>query len=206
MNQDKLVEQLTQGLERTRPALPGMGRLLLLSLAMGAALAALIGLRPDLLTIMQSQPFRLEILLLALLAIGGYALALRSAVPGLLQNPRLGFGVLAVEIFLLALLFLRHESLGFPEHFFAGAHCTFLITVSSTLPMIFALRSLRQGAPTYPRLSMAFALLGSFAVGIGFQQLICFSQDPWHLITWHLGILPASMLLSWVLGRRVLAW
>jgi hypothetical protein len=209
MNQDSFIDQLTSDLQKSPPQSSSLRLILFMllgSLGSGLLLIAVSNLRPDIRQALSTWSFIWEFSLLIALAIAAYGLAVRSLVPGVIhQTSRIWLGLGLIFAGLLQLI-AQHPQGGVSSGFFGGAHCSLLIAINSLLPTIFALSMMRRGAPTRPRLSMALALSGSFGVAIAVQQWICPVDDPWHLMSWHVSLLPLALIAASCLGRRVLGW
>jgi len=209
MKDDLYIDSLASDLQKSRvPYAPGRSLLLMvfISLVCAAVMLAIWGFRADIGQAWDRPGFQLELILLLGLSLVAYVMAERSSVPGLLRHPARGFIGLLMLLFLAVGMVVQHPHSEILPNFMEGWHCLALIAANGMLPMFFALRLIKNGASTHPRLTMTLALLGSFGAAVGIQHLICPMESSWHLILWHLGILPAAMIMSWALGRRVLGW
>lgn len=207
---EKLIDDLAQGLEKSRKTWTHkqlLAFMLLFSILCSLITTFVIGLRFDIERAFEGLDFRLELFLLASLALSAYFMAARTAIPGLVRAPRPMFWAILFVIAVLCGLFLRHPA--HPEfgEWSGGWHCFALIMANAFFPTLLALWMIRrQAATTRPLLTMAFVLLGSLATAVAVQHLLCKIDDPWHLVIWHLGVLPVALLLARVLGHRVLRW
>ncbi|HYX32872.1 MAG TPA: DUF1109 domain-containing protein [Oligoflexus sp.] len=207
---EELIEDLTRDLQAVRSnrspwRIPA--KILLASAASGAMMLSLIGFRSDIEQLRMDQTYHLELILLAFFTLTAVIMTERAAIPGrMLDPPRRAFGALLMSFTALLVVVKNYPSTGVQMSFWEGWHCLALIIVSAILPTLIGLRLVKREAPTWPRSTLAFALLGSFGAAVGIQHLICPGNSPLHLIAWHLAALPVSLLIAWLWGRRVLAW
>ncbi|MDQ3231497.1 MAG: DUF1109 domain-containing protein [Pseudobdellovibrionaceae bacterium] len=207
MRENLFIETLIRDLKKAPAAISSMrliGGMLLVSLVSCAIFILMIGLRFDSVDVMQRWDYWLELMLLFVMAIGGFIMAERSSVPGLWRRSPSGLLMLSTALLIfIGMLTLHPQDAVGP---FEKAYCSVLIMTDGMLPLAFALYAIKRRAPTRPRLTMAMVLLGSFAGAVAVQHLICPLDDRWHLLVWHASILPLSLLFAWSWGRRILGW
>jgi hypothetical protein len=165
------------------------------------------GLRFDRMGAMDSLAYRTELFLLLGLVFTSYLMAAASTIPGRARAPSaVLFGLLLLILALAALFSAQPESFD-STHWSDCWHCLALITVNALLPTlatVFFIR--RRAAPTRPRLTMAFILLGTLGSAVAVQHLICPFNETWHLVVWHLAVLSGALLLARAAGAKILRW
>lgn len=86
------------------------------------------------------------------------------------------------------------------------AECLGLILLLSIVPVIVALRVMRQGATTNPGLSAALAGLTSATGAATGYSLFCTRDNPLFFVTWYgAAILIVTLIAAWF-GRNALRW
>ncbi len=212
MKNESLIEQLSSNLVPTKALKSRTWALLSIlgiSILSGIALLGICGHRSNLDSVARESRFYAELLLLFLATVGSFRWATLSSIPGVLQKPHLKLGLLIGIGILMVTLIAQHSGL-FPKgdewQFFvkSGSHCSILISTCAFMPMVWGYREMKQGACTWPRLSLALIGVGSFSAAILVQHMICPSDDLWHLLVWHLGMLPIAVIIALALGRKVL--
>lgn len=212
MKHESLIEQLSSNLAPA-PTLKSRNAafvaMLAVSVLSGLALLALCGLRSNINEAIHEIGFSIELILLCLAAVASFRWASLSSVPGVLQKPQIKIWTLTGIALCLLILIAQHSG-AFPQDdewssfVKSGSHCTILISICALLPIAWSYFETRKGACTRPRLSLALILVGSFSAAIMVQQVICPSDDLWHLLVWHFGLLPIAVLAALALGRKVL--
>jgi hypothetical protein len=207
---EQLIQDLTKNLEKSRkPWLPGLWLtiMLLLSIVSGSMILNTWGLRFDISGAMDSLAYRTELFLLLGLVFISYLMAAAGMVPGRARAPRtVLFGLLLLILALAALFSVHPESHG-SAHWSDGWHCLALIAVNASLPtLVTVFFAKRRAAPTRPALTMAFILIGTIGSAVAVQHLICPYNETWHLVVWHLAILPGALLLARAAGAKILRW
>jgi len=191
------------------------GRALALALIPGVAIAlglhfAILGLRPDLLTLL-GEPRLLFKLCLTILLLGlSRPLVLRLVRPG--ASVRRAALMLAIVPALLAAANLA-ELLAVPAAEWGqrlvgnnAMFCLKSIPFLAAAPLVATLLALRQGAPERPALAGAAAGLFAGAIGAACYATHCPDDSPLFVAAWYtlgIGIVAA---IGAVVGRRLLRW
>jgi len=186
------------------------GQTLLAATALALAVAmvmvvVLIGVRPDLMTLMQngSLPFKLASTLL--LACGGFIVAKRTMQP---DAPALPLAALLPGLILLAvgaatdhsgLSILGGSNVSVPA-------CVGAILMLSIPAFVLVLRALRTGAPTRPNFAGAAAGFLSGALGAAAYALACKNDGELFVAVWYGAAILMMTGLGAVIGRRALVW
>jgi len=185
-------------------------RMLIAATAAAGVFLSLVGPRADIVTALGHPLVVTKTLLPALLA----AIALPAAVRFLRPGAQLGaraflFGVpAAIAAVLWIVTFARTAA---PARFadvtpFSLAECLGLIIVISILPTIFALRLMRTGATTRPRLAGALTGLAVAACAATGYSFFCTQDNPLFYLTWYGTAIAVVSAAGAALGGRWLAW
>jgi hypothetical protein len=207
---EQLIQDLTKNLEKSRkPWLPSLwlAIMLLLSIVSGSMILNTWGFRFDIGGAMDSLAYRTELFLLLGLVFTSYLMAAAGMVPGRTRAPRAVLFAVLLLILALAALFSAHPEAHGSAHWSDGWHCLALIAVNASLPTLVTVFFVkRRAAPTRPTLTMAFILLGTIGSAVAVQHLICPFNETWHLLVWHLAVLPGALLLARAAGAKILRW
>ncbi len=185
-----------------RALLAASARCLLVAIAMAIVL---IGVRPDLMTLVQngSLPFKLTSTLL--LACGGFIITKRTMQPDASALP---LAALLPGAFLLAAgAAMDHSGLSI-----SGASnisvpaCVGAILMLSMPAFILVLGTLRTGAPTRPNMAGAAAGFLSGALGAAAYAFACKNDGELFVAVWYGAAIFMMTGLGAVIGRRALAW
>ena len=170
-----------------------------------ALVAGWVGLRADLLAMVQRAPFHFKIASMLALACGGLFLVRRAARPG--PTGRVLVPLLP-SLLLLALGAAVDRSglplLGGSE--ISAPACIGAIVIVSLPALTMLLGLLRRGAPTEPATAGAMAGLLAGALGATAYTLACKNDGGVFVAIWY----PVAILilagLGAAIGRRLLAW
>ncbi|GLK72769.1 DUF1109 family protein [Ancylobacter dichloromethanicus] len=176
----------------------------------GAVFFTTVGLRPDFALAAGTPRFPLKFALMLPLALGAAGVTLAMAQPAagsgiwrwvLVAVSALAVGAIASELYVLP-----------PEMWMTSlvgqnaAFCLRTIPLLALGPLACLLLVLRQGAPTYPGLTGAFAGLAAGAIGATWYAAHCPDDSPLFVAVWYsLGIL-AMTLAGYAGGRSLLRW
>lgn len=188
-----------------------IGALILGATAAAAALFLLIaGVRPDLAEALGRPFVPLKTLLplaVALLAIGPVLHLMRpEARAGWRLAPLLLSLAGAALLWALSFRGQPAEARFAEVGWLSVAECLGFILLISVAPAIFALRLLRQGASTAPRLSGALAGLATAAMAAAGYSFFCKQDNPLFFLTWYAVAIALVTLGASVAGARMLRW
>lgn len=198
------------------PALPALRPVAMGGMILGATAAAVLlflavaGVRPDLVLVLAQPAGQVKTLLplaLALLALGpALHLTRPEARAGLRLWPL--FVPLAVAIALwLASFAGQPAALRFADvSVLSVAECVGFILLIAALPAVLALRLLRQGASTRPRLSGALTGLAVSAATTTGYSFFCIQDNPLFFLTWYgvaIALVSGGAALA---ATRILRW
>jgi hypothetical protein len=191
------------------------GRALALALIPGVAIAvglhfAILGLRPDLLTLLGEPRLLFKLCLTILLVALSRPLVLRLVRPG--ASVRRAALMLAIVPALLAAANLA-ELLAVPAAEWGqrlvgnnAMFCLKSIPFLAAAPLVATLLALRQGAPEHPALAGAAAGLFAGAIGAACYATHCPDDSPVFVAAWYtlgIGIVAA---IGAAAGSRLLRW
>ncbi len=210
------TEDLIAELAAAGPAAPALnpratGLRMVMAVALAAGLFLLIaGPRADLAAKLVEPLILVKTLLPAMLAFIALPLALRMMRP----DTRLGGRALwfALPAALAALLWIATFVTTAPQARFADvsafslAECLGLILAISALPAAFALRLMRRGASTRPRLTGALAGLAIAACAATGYSFFCTQDNPLFYLTWYGTAIAVVSAAGAALGGRWLRW
>lgn len=192
-----------------------VGRGVALALAAGALASLLllvvtVGLRHDLVSVIDTVRVAFKMGVTLLLALLAGMLVLRIARPGVPLRARVA--MLLVPPILLA-IGVAAEFSALPESAWnaawlgrSAAFCLFFIPVLSLAPLAVLILALREGAPEHPALAGAAAGLAASAIGAAVYAWHCADDSPLFVATWYslaIGLVTVAGALA---GRRWLRW
>jgi hypothetical protein len=191
------------------------GRALALALIPGVAIAlglhfAILGLRPDLLTLLGEPRLLFKLCLTILLVALSRPLVLRLVRPG--ASVRRAALMLAIVPALLAAADLA-ELIAVPAaewgQRLVGANAIFClesIPFLAAAPLAAALLALRQGAPEHPAIAGAAAGLFAGAIGAALYATHCPDDSPLFVAAWYTLAIGFVVAIGGIAGSRVLRW
>ncbi len=200
----ELVERLVADLRPVRPVRLArvFGWFLLGEVCAAAAVAWMMGLRPDIGQRLAEPAFVAMLAALALAGAGCAAAAVHAALPGRYVRRSAEFWLLASPLLLAALVLLVRP---WPEHwqgwrvFLTGCwKCTAATAASAALPWLVAVVVLRRLAPLIALRVALFAGFSAFLIGALVTQLHCPMVSNMHLAFAHL--LPVMLLSAAACG------
>lgn len=210
------TEDLIAELAASGPAAPalsprGMGLRVVAAVALAAGLfLTLAGTRADLAAHLREPLILTKTLLPAALAAIALPLGLRMLRPGA-RIGRAGLW-LALPAGLAVLLWAATFARAAPAARFADvtafalSECVGLIIAIAALPMVLALRMMRAGAATRPRLAGALTGLGVAGLAATGYSLFCTQDNPLFYLTWYGTAIVAVSGAAAALGGRWLAF
>jgi hypothetical protein len=191
------------------PKAPGFERALLIGvgLSLVAAIAIvvpIVGIRSDILTVVQLGPFHYKIATTLLLAIGAFVLVRRAGQAG----ATLPLTALAPGLLLLAFGAATDTSGLSP---LGGSSLSVPICVSAILLMavpalVAILYALQRGVPTRPGVAGAMAGLLAGALGAAVYTLSCKNDGGLFVAVWYGTAMLITTCAGAAIGRRTLAW
>jgi hypothetical protein len=210
------TDDLIRALAADGAEAPPIGRAFGTRLVPGVILAvclysAVLGLRPNLLTALESDPrVFFKIGLMVLLACLIAPLALRLVRPGSKWRGS-ALSLICVPVLLLAAVGIELSVL--PQTDWAprlighnAVLCMISIPLLAVGPLAALLLGMRYGAPTQPALAGAAAGLFAGAIGAALYATHCPDDSPLFVVTWYvLGIAIVTVAGS-VIGARLLRW
>ena len=195
MNTDELIKSLAAEAGPVKP-LPPLGRRFILWLVVSLLYALFclfwIGWRTDLRAVATAPGFIWQTLLLAMLTVSSAWLAFVLSIPGRERGHagKIAVGLVAVA-WLTTLLVLILIT---PDHSPGdGWACSLHITLVGLLPAILLMLMIKRAAPLqwlWAGISVGLAMI---ALGATALQFACGTDDPMHLLFWHL--LPGVFLV-----------
>ncbi|MBD3786671.1 MAG: DUF1109 domain-containing protein [Sphingomonadales bacterium] len=210
------TEDLIAELAASGPAAPaltprGTGLRMLAAVALAAGLFLMLaGTRADLAARLAEPLILTKTLLPAMLAAIALPLGLRMMRPGArIGRAALWFALPAsLAVLLWAATFARTApAVRFADvTAFALSECVGLIIAIAALPMVFALRLMRAGAATRPRLAGALTGLGIAGLAATGYSLFCTQDNPLFYLTWYGAAIAAVSAAAAALGARWLAF
>ena len=186
------------------------GQALLAATALALAVAmvmvtVVIGVRPDLMNLMQNGSPLFKLASTLLLACGGFIVAKHTMQP---DAPTLHLIALLPGVVLLAagaamdhsgLSVLGASNISVPA-------CVGAILMLSIPAFVLVLRALRTGAPTRPNIAGAAAGFLSGALGAAAYALACKNDGELFVAVWYGAAILMMTGLGAVIGRRALVW
>ena len=192
MANDALLNQLVNDLRptRRRGPLPQIAWLAGLALVELAGFAGLGTTRPDIVAALSLPAFWWKLVSLALLALVGLSLAIRSSDPGF--SPRAGLrglvaivGAVLISGWLIDAQVIHRQSLAARLAWQMGIQCLEMMAVLSIPPIIALGMLLRRGAPTDQPGSAWAAGAGAAGWGAFIFAFHCPSDDPLYIVVWY---------------------
>jgi hypothetical protein len=212
MRTEDLQNLLVADLPSARPRFP---RILLVRLLCGALLSAVlffaaIGVRHDLAAALAGPRLWLKFAFVLSLLPASLVLTKRSAEPGAPYGSW-GYALLAVPVLLtigVALELMSTPASSWLVRLVGSnaRYCLTLIPLLAAPTLACVLLALREGAPTSPRLSGAFAGLLAGATGAAFYATHCPDDSPLFLATWYPLAIAAVTFIGFLAGSRMLRW
>ena len=210
MRTDDLINALARDVV---PALPPLGRQLVLAMAITVPAAAClmlfaIGMREDAMMAIAEGWFGIKLALMVLVAACGWLLLGSASRPGRL-----------VPLWLLAVVAAMFGAAGLADVGLLGAadwqqrlvgdnaaRCLVTIPLLALLPLGGALHVLRDSAPASPALAGAAAGLLAGGIGAVLYGLHCTDDSPLFLAVWYVGGIMLVVLAGALAGRKLLNW
>lgn len=205
---DRLVQDLSPVSPLPLPAIC-LRRWVAVSVAVVAAMVALLGRRADFGAAVLSQPFQAHVLFLILAAVSSAGAALALAMPGETLRPwrRVAPGLaLAAWVAWLAGELMPLAATGGAPWPAAGWGCVAKAFAIGVTPGLLMAVMVGRGAPGDVRGTITFAALAAAAVGALGVELTCPLVGAMHLLLWHAGPVMVVVLLAAVVGRFRLAF
>lgn len=210
------TEDLIAELAAAGPAAPALKpgalglRMLVAVIAAAGLFLLVVGPRADLAAKLGQPLILTKTLLPAGLALIALPLALKLARPGArLGAPALGLALPAAIAAVLWIVTFRTTAPAarFTDATpFALSECVGLIIAIATPPMIFALRLMRTGATTRPRLAGALTGLAIAACAATGYSFFCTQDNPLFYLTWYGTAIAVVSAAGAVLGGHWLRW
>jgi hypothetical protein len=213
MTTENLISQLSKNVGPVKPLPPTWRRTfnLLVTMLVGSGLVfVLFSIRHNLHEAFFTAQFLIGFLILIMSwFVATYSLSI-SQLPTRDNKKHLivGFILVLVLTFVYLVNGLLSPSESFQEGFaFGGVKCSLDILFLSLLPIIALTFILRKSAPTNYLLSGLNMALCCGALGAFLLQFSCPSEDPAHLLLWHLFV-PITALggAGLILSRKYLKW
>jgi hypothetical protein len=208
---EELVIRLAASVEPVRPLAPPVRRFGLWTVAAVAVTVlgvAVIGARPDFLTMTREASFVMIAAVTVATALLSAAAAFVLSVPGAERTPLqrwIPLAAMGAWSALLVLSILSGGRVGRTDPRVVHVACLVQIAALATIPawMLFAM--LRRAAPLERRWSGGLATLAAAALAAAGTQVICPIDDPLHLLVGH--ALPVAVLAAAgaLLGGRAVA-
>jgi hypothetical protein len=211
MNTDNLIASLTKDLAPVKP-LPHVGwRMLYLLGAMifGAGIIfAFFSIRPNLRDVVIEKQFIAGAFIMLVSWISStYALALRQ-LPTFTSRKYFIWGLSGICVLACCYLMRGVIDPSFSQGLaVGGVKCSVDIILMSTIPFILLFLVLKKSAPINPMYSGVNVGFCCFTLALFLLQFSCPSNNPGHLLIWHV-VAPFSVaaILGGVLGRKLLNW
>jgi hypothetical protein len=192
-----------------------LGRALTLGLIPGVAIAlglhfAVLGLRPQLLTLLGEPRLLFKLCLTVLLAALSGALVSRIARPGAgIRRITLLLAIVPALLAIANLAELRAVPAAEWGQRLMGANAIFCLTripFLAAAPLVAVLLALRQGAPEHPALAGAAAGLFAGAIGAALYATHCPDDSPLFVAAWYTLAIGFVTAIGGVAGSRLLRW
>jgi hypothetical protein len=212
MRTEDLIEAISRDAAAPGPWLGGrMGAALVLgAVVSGAVFALLLGVRPDVMTVMHGWRFTLKV------AVAALSLAAATWASARLTHPEACARDVAVALCLapaVLALAVGCELLAVPSAEWSAravGHnallCLGSIPLLSLAPLAAMLGALRAGAPRFPATAGAVAGLLAGGMGATLYATHCTDDSPLFVALWYPIGIGLIALLGAAAGRRVLRW
>jgi hypothetical protein len=180
------------------------------TLAVAALALAVLPIRPDLAGRTGAAFYWVETVLWAAVTLLAAWQTFETAVPGLWRPARQAPALAALGLLTAALLArlsgagLGAELLG--EFDAKRGDCGWLILAiaGAESPLLFWLA--RQGAPTRPRATAAWAAVSAGCLGALVMQFVCYRDNSLHVFVWHFTAVALAVGAAAAAGKRALRW
>ena len=210
MKTDQLVEALVTDGAAARP----IGNSLVLALAAGLALSAVVffltlGIRPDIRPALGTWRFDLKIATALLGLVLAFGVCRDCARPDMPRHPLrrlLPLLVLIVAAVAVELTLVPEASWGQRLVGSNSMICLPMVPVLSLAPLAAVLGMLRRAAPASPMLAGAAAGLVAALSGATLYAFHCFDDSPLFVATWYSLATLAMVAVGAFVGRRLLRW
>lgn len=207
---EKLIANLAQDATPVKLALHPflLGAKWLAGAAVYLALSlAVSGLRPDLMTQLQSPLFVIELVLLAAIVISTLFSAALLAFPDMHQKRRVAYTpILMMALFILVMALSWRANIH-PSHLSGhSVQCLIFIASLTLLPAAWIFYAMCKLASTHPYLAGSIALLSAFSIGALSLRLSEQTDSILHVMQWHYLPMIGVGILGLVLGRLLLKW
>lgn len=211
MNTEELIDRLA----RDAPVRIGYRHAFRLALLTGlvlsvAMLVFAVGLRENIVALLETRRVLFKVALTLLLAIVAVRLARRSGQPG--QSLRGAALLLFVPVSLLAAGIVA-ELFALPPQAWAAnligenaVDCLVLIPLLSVMPFAGLFWVMRRGAPENPMLAGAAIGLSASAIAAGIYAWHCPDDSPLFVATWYVIAIAIVTSAGALAGRRWLRW
>ncbi len=209
MQTNELINQLTKHTTPVKPLMHPIlqtGIWLLFSAFYFIALSAFMGIREDLVEMVQQPLFSTELILATITALTAAVVAICLSVPDAYQ--KLWLRWIAVVGFSALTLLLLYRLLA-TEHyddFMTGLGCSGEVCLYAFIPGVFLVLMLRRAATVHSGWAGAMCGLAVGLFGYIFLRLTEPNDDILHLMTWHYLPLLAIVALGTICGIRCLKW
>ncbi|GHA16882.1 hypothetical protein GCM10007989_10090 [Devosia pacifica] len=210
MKTDALINSLAEDAGPARYSMQGLWMLVCCGAVLTAAAVFLVALgpRPDLGLAVQSLRFDAKFVFTGVLAVSGFAVLRRMALPGagkrgwlLLLAPLL----VAIGV-LLELAVLPSDIWLTTAKGSNGWICMTFIPLIGIAPLLAFIGGLRHGAPTRPTLAGAVAGLVAGGVAATFYAAHCTDDSPLFVAFWYPLAIGLLVIAGGALGRLLLRW
>ncbi len=212
MKTNDFIEALVQDAPRPRasPAWRLFGAIVLGAVFSGVLFAFSLGVRPDLISAIESWRFVLKPALSLLCVACAWWACLQLARPEVRPADVAGWLLVTPALLSVAVLceLLAIPSAQWPERLvgnYAGT-CLVAIPLLSIVPLTALLIALRAGAPRVPALAGAVAGLLAGALSAAIYATHCPDDSPLFLAVWYTLAVSLVTLAGALAGRRVLRW
>lgn len=168
---------------------------------------AFSGLRPDLMTQLQSPLFVIELVLLAAIIISTLFSAALLAFPDMHQKRRVAYAPIWMMALFILVMILSWRANIHPSHLSGhSVKCLIVIASLTLLPAAWIFYAMRKLASTHPYLAGSIALLSAFSIGALSLRLSEQTDSILHVMQWHYLPMIGVGILGLVLGRLLLKW
>lgn len=174
------------------------------------AFFAVIGLRPDIDTAIETGRFLFKFVITVALAASSGTVLFR------IGRPAMPLGRVALSLLLPAILMLGAAifelSVMPPETWVVrmiGHNSRLCLTIIPSLsvgPLACFLYAMRNGAPERPGLGGAVAGLAAAGIAATFYAANCDDDSPLFVLLWYPMAIGLVATVGWLLGRRILRW
>lgn len=209
------TDDLIRLLKEDAPVRSRLGTALKLAVLTGFGVSALLllstlGLRPDLVTKIETMrvAFKIvETLCLALISlrlvflVGRPGVSLKGALLSLLLPLCMLVAAVAAELSVLPRQDWLPSLIGTYPQF-----CMFFVPLFSTVPFVALMIALKQSAPENPTVAGAVAGLAAGGIGAAIYAWHCPDDSPLFLATWYILAIALVSLIGSAIGSRLLRW